>query len=49
MRATTYSEVLLTKIVTKQIVLSRNTNGLNPFYGKIMGGEVDAKMNDEVK
>lgn len=33
---------------TKQMVFW-DANRLNPFYGKIMGKEVDAKMNEWVK
>lgn len=42
------SEVFLLTNRTKQMVLW-DANGLNPFYGKIMGREVDAKMNEWVK
>ena len=42
------SEVFLLTNRTKQIVFW-DANGLNPFYGKIMGREVDAKMNEWVK
>ena len=39
------SEVFLLTNRTKQMVFW-DANGLNPFYGKIMGREVDAKMNE---
>ncbi|MBW9278523.1 WD40 repeat domain-containing protein [Bacteroides fragilis] len=42
------SEVFLLTNRTKQMVFL-DANGLNPFYGKIMGREVDAKMNEWVK
>ena len=42
------SEVFLLTNRTKQMVFW-DANGLNPFYGKIMGREVDAKMNEWVK
>lgn len=42
------SEVFLLTNRTKQM-LFWDANGLNPFYGKIMGREVDAKMNEWVK
>ena len=42
------SEVFLLTNRTKQMVFW-DANGLNPFYGKIMGKEVDAKMNEWVK
>ena len=42
------SEVFLLTNRTKQMVFG-DANGLNPFYGKIMGREVDAKMNEWVK
>ena len=42
------SEVFLLTNRTKQMVFW-DANGLNPFYGKIMGREVDAKMNELVK
>lgn len=42
------SEVFLLANRTKQMVFW-DANGLNPFYGKIMGREVDAKMNEWVK
>ena len=42
------SEVFLLTNRTKQMVFW-DANGLNPFYGKIMGREVDAKMNECVK
>lgn len=42
------SEVFLRTNRTKQMVFW-DANGLNPFYGKIMGREVDAKMNEWVK
>ncbi|MCE9442480.1 WD40 repeat domain-containing protein [Bacteroides fragilis] len=42
------SEVFLLTNRTKQMVFW-DVNGLNPFYGKIMGREVDAKMNEWVK
>lgn len=41
------SEVFLLTNRTKQMVFW-DANGLNPFYGKIMGREVDAKMNEWV-
>ena len=41
-------EVFLLTNRTKQMVFW-DANGLNPFYGKIMGREVDAKMNEWVK
>lgn len=42
------SEVFLLTNRTKQMVFW-DANGLNPFYSKIMGREVDAKMNEWVK
>ncbi|EXY45220.1 hypothetical protein M118_3254 [Bacteroides fragilis str. 3783N1-2] len=42
------SEGFLLTNRTKQMVFW-DANGLNPFYGKIMGREVDAKMNEWVK
>ncbi len=42
------SEVFLLTNRTKQMVFW-DANGLNQFYGKIMGREVDAKMNEWVK
>ncbi len=42
------SEVFLLTNRTKQMVFW-DANGLNPFYGKIMGREVDVKMNEWVK
>ncbi len=42
------SEVFLLTNRMKQMVFW-DANGLNPFYGKIMGREVDAKMNEWVK
>lgn len=42
------SEVFLLTNRTKQMVFW-DANGLNSFYGKIMGREVDAKMNEWVK
>lgn len=42
------SEVFLLTNRTKQMVFW-DANGLNLFYGKIMGREVDAKMNEWVK
>ena len=42
------SEVFLLTNRTKQMVFW-DANGLNPFYCKIMGREVDAKMNEWVK
>lgn len=42
------SEVFLLTNRTKQMVFW-DANGLSPFYGKIMGREVDAKMNEWVK
>lgn len=42
------SEVFLLTNRTKQMVFW-DANGLNPFYGKIMGREMDAKMNEWVK
>lgn len=42
------SEVFLLTNRTKQMVFW-DANGLNPFYGKIMGREVDANMNEWVK
>lgn len=42
------SEVFMLTNRTKQMVFW-DANGLNPFYGKIMGKEVDAKMNEWVK
>ena len=42
------SEVFLLTNRTEQMVFW-DANGLNPFYGKIMGREVDAKMNEWVK
>lgn len=42
------SEVFLLTNRTKQMVFW-DANGLNPFYGKIMGREVDAKMNEWAK
>ncbi|MCS3030919.1 WD40 repeat domain-containing protein [Bacteroides fragilis] len=42
------SEVFLLTNRTKQMVFW-DANGLNPFYGKIEGREVDAKMNEWVK
>ena len=42
------SEVFLLTNRTKQMVFW-DANGLHPFYGKIMGREVDAKMNEWVK
>ena len=42
------SEVFLLTNRTKQMVFW-DANRLNPFYGKIMGREVDAKMNEWVK
>lgn len=42
------SEVFLLSNRPYQIVFW-DANGLNPFYGKIMGKEVDAKMNEWVK
>lgn len=42
------NEVFLLTNRTKQMVFW-DANGLNPFYGKIMGREVDAKMNEWVK
>ena len=42
------SEVFLLTNRTKQMVFW-DANGLNPFYGKSMGREVDAKMNEWVK
>ena len=42
------SEVFLLTNRTKQMVFW-DANGLNPFYGKIMGREVDAKMKEWVK
>lgn len=42
------SELFLLTNRTKQMVFW-DANGLNPFYGKIMGREVDAKMNEWVK
>lgn len=42
------SEVFLLTNRTKQMVFW-DANGLNPFYGKIMGREVDAQMNEWVK
>ena len=42
------SEVFLLTNRTKQMVFW-DANGLTPFYGKIMGREVDAKMNEWVK
>lgn len=42
------SEVFLLTNRTKQMVFW-DANGLNPFYGKIMGRKVDAKMNEWVK
>ena len=42
------SEVFLLTNRTKQMVFW-DANGLNPFYGKIMGREGDAKMNEWVK
>lgn len=42
------SEVFLLTNRTKQMVFW-DANGLNPFYGKIMGREVDAKMDEWVK
>lgn len=42
------SEVFLLTNRTKQMVFW-DANGLNPFYGKIMGREVDAKINEWVK
>ena len=42
------SEVFLLTNRAKQMVFW-DANGLNPFYGKIMGREVDAKMNEWVK
>ena len=42
------SEVFLLTNRTKQMVFW-DANGLNPFYGKIMGRAVDAKMNEWVK
>ncbi len=42
------SDVFLLTNRTKQMVFW-DANGLNPFYGKIMGREVDAKMNEWVK
>ena len=42
------SEVFLLTNRTKQMVFW-DANGLNPFYGKIMGREVDAKMNEWMK
>lgn len=42
------SEVFLLTNRTKQMVFW-DANGLNPFYGKIMGRELDAKMNEWVK
>ena len=46
--ASVASEVFLLTNRTKQMVFW-DANGLNPFYGKIMGREVDAKMNEWVK
>lgn len=42
------SEVFLLSNRPYQMVFW-DANGLNPFYGKIMGKEVDAKMNEWVK
>ena len=48
LRTTRTARVFLLTNRTKQMVFW-DANGLNPFYGKIMGREVDAKMNEWVK